>query len=93
MLVTRGVQVAHRYTMHRLATEPRCAAGDPVFNGVGLAGSKGRANAFLLAYAANKNGLAGNLTFYYFYLSLLSVYRLVFWGCGLRANRAYITLS
>ena len=52
--------------MCHLAAEPRSTAGlfvplsvslwnhivDPVFDGVGLAGFKSRANAFLLAYAA-----------------------------------------
>ena len=33
------------------------------------------------------------LVFYYFSLSLLSVYRLVLWGWGLRTDRVYITLS
>ena len=32
------------------------------------------------------------IVFYYFSLSLLSVYRLVLWGWGLRADRVYITL-
>ena len=30
---------------------------------------------------------------YYFYISLLSVYRLVLWDLGLRTDRVYITLS
>ena len=34
-----------------------------------------------------------NVVFYSFSLSLLSVYRLVLWGCGLRTDRVYITLS
>ena len=62
--VTRGHLIAHWYTyMRRLAVEPRSTAGllfpsqcpsiwndlaNPVFDGVGLAGFKGRANAFLL---------------------------------------------
>ena len=33
------------------------------------------------------------IVFDYFSLSLLSVYRLVFWGWGLRTDRVYITLS
>ena len=33
------------------------------------------------------------IIFYYFSLSLLSVYMLVLWGYGLRTDRMYITLS
>ena len=33
------------------------------------------------------------IVFYYLSLSLLSVYRLVLWGWGLRTDRVYITLS
>ena len=33
------------------------------------------------------------IVFYYFSLSLLSVYRLVLWGWGLQTDRVYITLS
>ena len=33
------------------------------------------------------------IVFYYFSLSLPSVYRLVLWGWGLRTDRVYITLS
>ena len=60
--VTSGVLVAYHYTLRFLAVEPRSNAvpfttlsvclehlADPVFNGVGLAGFKSRANVFLLA--------------------------------------------
>ena len=33
------------------------------------------------------------IVFFYFSLSLLSVYRLVLWGWGLRSDRVHITLS
>ena len=33
------------------------------------------------------------IVFYYFFLSFLSVNRLVLWGWGLRTDRVYITLS
>ena len=33
------------------------------------------------------------IVFYSFSFSLLSVYRLVLWGWGLRTDRVYITLS
>ena len=33
------------------------------------------------------------MVFYYFFISILSVYRLVLWGWGLRTDRVYITLS
>ena len=34
-----------------------------------------------------------SIVYYYFSFSLLSVYRLVLWGWGLRTDRLYITLS
>ena len=51
---------------------------DPVFDGVGLAGFKSGANSFLVAEAARSHFI-----FYYFPLSLLSVYRFVLFGWGL----------
>ena len=61
--VTRGALVAHRYTyvpprcrtsqycrtFIPLSVSPWNGLDDPVFDGVGLAGFKSRANAFLLA--------------------------------------------
>ena len=60
--VTRGVMIAHRFTyvpprcrtsQYRTTFIPLSVSlwndlGDPVFDGVGLAGFKSRANAFLL---------------------------------------------
>ena len=60
----------------------------PVFDGVELAGFKSRANVFI--------GLSWSIptiVFYYFFIFLLPVYRLVLWGLVLRTDRVYITLS
>ena len=62
--------------------------GDPVFDGVGLAGFKSRASVFY-----SPKLLYPTIVFYYFSLLLLPVYRLVLWGWGLRTDRVYITLS
>ena len=101
--VTRGALVAHRYTY----APPRCRTlqqsrtfiplsvslwndlANHVFDGVGLAGFKSRANPSLLASAAH----IPTIVFYFFSLSLLSLYRLVLWGWGLRTDRVYATLS
>ena len=100
--VTRSTLVTHRYSY----APPRCRTLQysrtcipfslflwdnlvyPIFDGVGLAGFKSRAMLFI--------GLTCSIptrVFYYFSLSLLSVYRLVLWGWGLRTDRVYITLS
>ena len=101
--VTRSALVAHRYTY----APPRCRTSqysrtfillsvslwndlaNPVFDGVGLAGFKSRANAFFIGLGCSIPAII----FYSFSLSLLSVYRLVLWGWGLRTDRVYITLS
>ena len=89
--------------MHRLAAEPcstagllfpsRCPSGTilltPLFDGVGLAGFNSRAPCFFIGLSCS----IPTIVFYSFSLSLLSVYRLVLWGCGLRTDRVYITLS
>ena len=89
--------------MHRLAAEPRRTAGllfpsrsvslwndlaNLVFDGVGLAGFKSKANAF---YCPKMLYPFYNLQLFFPYL--LSVYRLVLWCWGLRTDRVYITLS
>ena len=80
--VTRGGLVAHRYTY----APPRCRASqyrslsvslwndlaDPVFEGVGLAGFKSRANVFFIGLSC----YTPTIDFYYFSLPLRSVYRL-----------------
>ena len=103
--VTRGALVAHRYAyaLPRCRTSQYSRTfiplsvslcndfANPVFDGVGLAGLKSRANAFLLTYAAlsipkkKKRKhliLQCTIVFYYFSISLLSVYRLVYCGAG-----------
>ena len=99
--VTRGAMIAHRYTYApprcrtsqyrrtfiRLSVSLWNHLSDSVFDGVGLAIFKSRANAFLLAYSCS-------LTFclLMFSLSLLSFYGLVLWGWGLRTDRVLIAL-
>ena len=100
---TCGALVAHRYTY----TPPRCRTSqysstfiplsvslwndlaDPVFDGVALAGFKSWANAVFICLISS----IPTIVFYYFALSLLSVYRFVLWGWYLRTDRVYITLS
>ena len=60
-----------------------------VFDGVGLAGFKSRANAYFFGLSCS----IPTIVFYSFSLSLLSAYRLVLWGWGLRTDMVYITLS
>ena len=62
---------------------------NPAFDGVGLAGFKSRDNAFFIGLGFS----IPTIDFYSFSLSLLSVYRLVLWGWGLRTDSVYITLS
>ena len=101
--VTRGALGAYRYT----CAPPRCRTSqysmtfvvlsvslsndlaDPVFDGVGLAGFKSRANVFFIGLSCS----ISTIVFFYFSPSLLSVYRLVLWGWGLRTDRVYVTLS
>ena len=99
--VTRGALAAHRYTY----PPPRCRTlqysrtfipfsvslwndlANPVFDGVGLAGFKGQY--FFIGLSCS----IPTILFYFFSLSLLSVYRLLLWGWGLRTDRVYTTLS
>ena len=102
--VARGVMVAHRYTY----AQPRCRTlqysrtfipfsvslwndlANPVFDGVGLAGFKSRAmQCFFIGLSCS----IPTIVYCSFSLSLLSVYRLVLWGWGLRTDRVYITLA
>ena len=97
--VTRSAMVTHRY----IHAAPRCRTSqyrrtffplwndlaDHIFDGVLLAGFKSRANASFIGVSS----CITTIVFYYFSLSLLSDYRLVLWGWGLRTNRVYITLS
>ena len=93
--VTRGGVIAHQYTYSPprcrssqysrtfipLSVSLWNDLSDPVFDGVGLAGFKSRANALLLAFCL--------LLFSIF----LSFYRLVLWGWGFRTNIKLIALS
>ena len=100
--VTRGALVAHHYTY----APPRCRTSqnrmtfvllsvslwndlaDPVFNGVGLARLKSRSNIFFCLSCS-----IPNIVYYYFFLYLLPVNRLVLWGWGPRTDGVHITLS
>ena len=89
-IVTHGALVTHRHSFvpsqYRRTFVPLSVSlwndlSDPVFDGVGLAGFKSRANAFLLASSA-------------FFLSptILSIsafHGLVVWGWGLRTDRSF----
>ena len=101
--VTCGALVAHRYTY----APPRCRTSQarrtfitlsvslwndlahPVFDGVGLAGFQEQGQCFFYWLSCSIT----TIVFYYFPLSLPSVYRLVLWGWGLRTDTVYITLS
>ena len=61
---------------------------NPVFDGVGLAGFKSRANVFFIYLSCSIPAIAT-----LFSISLLSVYRLVLWIRGIQTDRVYITLS
>ena len=82
--VTRGALAEHQNFL-ALSVSLWNDLGNPVFDGVVLAGFKSRANAFLSANACS----IPIIVFYYFFLSLLSVCRLVLWGWGLRTYRVY----
>ena len=97
--VTRGALVAHRYTyapprcrtlLYRRTFVPLSVSlwndlAEPLFDGVGLAGFKSRANAFFIGLSCS----IPTIVFYYFPLSLFPVYRLVLWGWGLRTEKVY----
>ena len=102
--VTRGALIAHRYTyapprgrtlQYSRTFIPFSVSlwndhANPVFDGVGLAGFKSRANqCFFIGLSCS----IPTIIFYFFPLSLLSVYRLVLWGWGFRTDRVYTTLS
>ena len=100
--VTRGALVAHRILIRRLAAKPprtagllfpsRCPSGTILLTQYSMVwdyrGSRAGRSFFI--------GLSWSIptmVFYYFSLSLLSVYWLVLWGLGLRTDMVYITLS
>ena len=88
--------------MHRLAAEPcskagllfpsRCPSGTILLTPFSMVFDwrVSRAGPMLLYWP---NCSIPTIVFYSFSLSLLSVYRLVLWGWGLRTDRVYITLS
>ena len=94
--VIRGALTVHRYTYAPprcrtsecsrifipLAVSLWNDVANPVFDGVGLAGFKSRANPMLFYWPK----LLPTIIFYSFSLSLLSVYTLVLWGWGLRTD-------
>ena len=96
--VTRGAVITPRYTYApprcRTSQDRRTFIqlsvalwndlSDSVFEGVGLAGFKSRANAFLLAFTFRLLLLS---------VSLLSFYGLVSWSWGLWTDRELIALS
>ena len=98
--VTRGAVIAHRYTYApprcRTSQQGRIFIpfsvslwndlSDPVFDGVGLAGFKSRANAFLWPSCSFNFCLLFSLSLHLFYGSVL-------WGWGLRTDRVFIALS
>ena len=100
---TQGALVAHRYTyvtpgcrtsQYRKTVVPLLVflwndLADPLFDGVGMAGFKSKANAFFIGLSCS----IPTIFLFYFSLSLLPVYKFVLWGWGLRTDRVYITLS
>ena len=95
--VTRGALVAHRHSFapprcrtsqYRRTFVPLSVSvsndlSDPVFDGMGLAGFKSRANAFLLAWSA-LSFLSPTI------LSSSSFHGLVVWGWGLWTDRVLL---
>ena len=98
-----GALAAHRYAlMHGLAAEPRstagllfssrCPSGTILLTSIrrcGTVGFQEQGHCFFIGLSCS----IPTIVFYSFPLSLLSVYRLVLWGCGLRTDMVYITLS
>ena len=101
--VTRGALVAHRGTLvHRLAAEycstaellfpSRCSSGTILLTRIrwcGTGGFQEHGQCFFIGLSCS----IPTIVFYFFSLSLLSVYRLVLWGWGLWTDRVLTTLS
>ena len=95
--VTCGALVGHLYTYapprsrtlqyHRtfiiLSVSLWNDLADPLFDGVGLAGFKSRANAFFIGLSCS----IPTIVLCYFSHSFISVDMLVLWGWGLRTDR------
>ena len=62
---------------------------NPVFDDLGRVGFLEQGQCFFSDISFS----IPTIVFYYFSLSLFSVYRLELWRCGLRADRVFITLS
>ena len=88
--------------IHRLAAEPwstagllfpfRCPSRTSLltpFSMVWDSGFQGQGQCFFIGLSCS----IPTIVFYSLSISLLSVYRLVLWGWGLRTDRVYITLS
>ena len=100
--VTCGALVAHRYTY----APPRCRTRSTavlLFPCQCLSGTilltpysmvwdwrVSRAGLMLFYWP---NCSIPTIVFYYFFISIISLYRLVLWDWGLRTDRVYITLS
>ena len=78
----------HRRTIILLSVSLWNHLGDPLFDGVGLADFKSRANGLFVGTVASSLFVT-----YCFSLSLLSLYGLVSWGWGLLTDRLLTTLS
>ena len=101
--VTRGVLFAHRYTY----AQPRCRTSQyrMTFISLSVSLSNDLADPYSMVWDLRVSRAGTiffywpkllypySIVFYYVSLSLLSVYRLVLWGWGLRTDRVYITLS
>ena len=97
--VARGALVAHRYTMLLLAAEPRSIAGlllpsqcnfwTILLTPYSMVWFQEQGQCFLIDLSCS----VPTIVFYYFFLSLLSGYRMVLWGWGLLTDRVYLTLS
>ena len=61
----------------------------PRFRWCGTGGFQEQGQCFFIGLSCS----IPTIVFYSFPLSLLSVYRVVLWGCGLRTDRVFITLS
>ena len=100
--VALGALVAHRYIYspphcrtshyHRTFIPLQCLSGTIFLTPLrwcGTIGFQEQGQCFLIGLSCS----IPTVVFYYFPLSLLSVYRLVLWSWGLRTDSMYITLS
>ena len=100
--VTRGALVAHRYTYapprwrtlqySRILFSSRCPSGTILLTPYSMVWDWRVSRAGQCFFIGLSYSIP-TIVFYSLSLSLLSVYRLVLWGWGLRTDRVYITLS